>query len=550
MARGLYHQTGVGRNDMVIHQDHRGRWRLDLVTSTGGTHQTLGTTRGFGSPEEAFGYALDEQHVKGLRGKSHVWIQQGDSYVSYEPEGAHLPFEPNRAWSRAEIDDLPDEAFLYVDRACIRYRDDMGRSHPFTCRHFPYRDQSGDVDLNHLRNALSRIPQSNVSEDAKRRATAKAQRLLEAEGGYAPNGDLYADLEAAGCQLDHHESDLYVLDTPEARAILREHRVESTPFTSELDRRRWLDVPFHYTPFWESKQQQSNGRKRKLPSERDTPEMESDVQRAFYEPPHQGKPVFEHGHWWVVCNCGAQWSVVDSSNGFDFEQVSDGDEDYHQGDYEIAGDEYENNGPRTGILSDGTRVNVYLDESTPLDAWTVVPHSLEWDSMARGEMREMLGISMHGSGSQWTEGQEGRHLGRKVAWVEVPDAVKRHIERRLVAEKMGPGGMVANARGTTVDEHAKRELELYIENEYALIGDPQSIGKAIDANLRKKMAKGKYDPALAPKAWQYLIDEGAKRYAKAYSSSERDATQIFNAATRRAVAAEFARAWETENLKP
>jgi hypothetical protein len=41
---------------------------------------------------------------------------------------------------------------------------------------------------------------------------------------------------------------------------------------------------------------------------------------------------FEHGQWWVSCvDCGAQWSVVDaeggtSLDGFDLEQVSDGDE--------------------------------------------------------------------------------------------------------------------------------------------------------------------------------------------------------------------------------
>lgn len=40
--------------------------------------------------------------------------------------------------------------------------------------------------------------------------------------------------------------------------------------------------------------------------------------------------VFEHGQWWIVCYCGAQWSVVDATggdsvDGFGFEQVSEGD---------------------------------------------------------------------------------------------------------------------------------------------------------------------------------------------------------------------------------
>lgn len=42
--------------------------------------------------------------------------------------------------------------------------------------------------------------------------------------------------------------------------------------------------------------------------------------------------TFEHGHWWVTdLRTGAQWDAVDaeggrSVNGFDFEQVTDGDE--------------------------------------------------------------------------------------------------------------------------------------------------------------------------------------------------------------------------------
>jgi hypothetical protein len=110
--------------------------------------------------------------------------------------------------------------------------------------------------------------------------------------------------------------------------------------------------------------------------------------------------------------------------------------------------------------------------------------------------------------------------------------------------------MERNGRASTVDEHAARELSLYIENEYALIGKATSIGKSIDANLRKKVASGRYDAALAPKAWQYLIDEGAKRYVKALGSRDDGlgSSTMFSAATRRQVAEEFARAWEQENL--
>jgi hypothetical protein len=37
--------------------------------------------------------------------------------------------------------------------------------------------------------------------------------------------------------------------------------------------------------------------------------------------------IFEHGHWWVEHTpSGAQWDAVDTDRGFDFEQVSAGDD--------------------------------------------------------------------------------------------------------------------------------------------------------------------------------------------------------------------------------
>jgi hypothetical protein len=62
---------------------------------------------------------------------------------------------------------------------------------------------------------------------------------------------LYQELRTTGIPTDHHESDLYVLDTPEARALIAKHGKRGSSFTSQIDRRRWLDVPFAYDPFWE-----------------------------------------------------------------------------------------------------------------------------------------------------------------------------------------------------------------------------------------------------------------------------------------------------------
>ena len=66
---------------------------------------------------------------------------------------------------------------------------------------------------------------------------------------------VYNDMVEAGIETDHHESDLYVPDTPKAREILASHGLHVDgwnvqPFLS-LGKNRshaeaWLDIPFSY----------------------------------------------------------------------------------------------------------------------------------------------------------------------------------------------------------------------------------------------------------------------------------------------------------------
>lgn len=71
---------------------------------------------------------------------------------------------------------------------------------------------------------------------------------------HAEKPTLYADLVAAGCKVDSHESDLYVEATPKARAIIRAHGSIGIPFTNQAPDGpggTWLEIPFAYAPFWE-----------------------------------------------------------------------------------------------------------------------------------------------------------------------------------------------------------------------------------------------------------------------------------------------------------
>lgn len=74
----------------------------------------------------------------------------------------------------------------------------------------------------------------------------------------AKDKELYSRLKDAGCELDRHESDLYVLDTVEARAIIEAYEAgggltNKSYFSSDSDGRRWIELPFAYQPFWDAK---------------------------------------------------------------------------------------------------------------------------------------------------------------------------------------------------------------------------------------------------------------------------------------------------------
>ena len=95
-----------------------------------------------------------------------------------------------------------------------------------------------------------------------------------------------------------------------------------------------------------------------------------------------------------------------------------------------------------------------------------------------------------------------------------------------------------NAR-EQADETAARELSLYIENEYSLVGAPNSQGQSIEKNLLRKIKNGSFDLKLSEKAWMYLVEAGAKKYAKEYASPG-EWSKIFSKPTRELVAYEFA----------
>ena len=62
----------------------------------------------------------------------------------------------------------------------------------------------------------------------------------------------------------------------------------------------------------------------------------------------------------------------------------------------------------------------------------------------------------------------------------------------------------------------KRELELYIMNDQDLY---RQMFMPIIMNIVRKMKRGVYDHKLAPRLWQYLVDQGAKKYVQEHGGT-------------------------------
>ncbi len=100
-----------------------------------------------------------------------------------------------------------------------------------------------------------------------------------------------------------------------------------------------------------------------------------------------------------------------------------------------------------------------------------------------------------------------------------------------------------NPKSGSPDPEAARELSLFIENDADLYRQ-QYV--PILRNLMIKRAKGIFDPTLAAKLFMYLMESGAKKYIKEFSTPGQRIDEVFNKATREMVAKEFVLAFITD----
>jgi hypothetical protein len=99
--------------------------------------------------------------------KSMGWtMEKAQAWIQEHKEGA------DAEWDTEYIDDLPDASFAYIEPG--GEKDDQGKTVPRSLRHLPFKNAKGEIDHDHLVNALARVGQSaTLPEGGKGEAISK-----------------------------------------------------------------------------------------------------------------------------------------------------------------------------------------------------------------------------------------------------------------------------------------------------------------------------------------------------------------------------------------
>lgn len=111
---------------------------------------------------------------------------------------------PERVWTRAFINDLDDAAFAIILPG--GEKDEQGKTAPRSLRKFPHHNADGSLDLPHLRNANTRLPQSDLTDAQKARAAAHLNRHKKQAGvGAAGEDEMIRRWQEQGADVPEEE---------------------------------------------------------------------------------------------------------------------------------------------------------------------------------------------------------------------------------------------------------------------------------------------------------------------------------------------------------
>ncbi len=173
-----------------------------------------------------------------------------------------------------------------------------------------------------------------------------------------------------------------------------------------------------------------------------------------------------------------------------------------------------------------TYKNVQTRAALPLGAQLKNPSTIRVRPNPDGTVK----VQMKKVGSEYNVYLGGTNVGHFVTREEAVKYGKHLLKSRRLFVK----GRVRNGNSEV------RELELFIDNDSTLYRQQY---QPIQKNLITKMARGIYDHAKAVKLFGYLVESGAKKYAKESGGTW---NTMFTVADRKQVAENLTRHFETE----
>jgi len=95
-------------------------------------------------------------------------------------------------WDTEYINNLPDECFAYIEPG--GEKDEEGKTKPRSLRHLPFKNAQGNIDHDHLVNALARLPQTDLSDEAKAQAKKKLCAAVKQWNSEHPDNQIVSDV--------------------------------------------------------------------------------------------------------------------------------------------------------------------------------------------------------------------------------------------------------------------------------------------------------------------------------------------------------------------
>lgn len=174
-------------------------------------------------------------------------------------------------------------------------------------------------------------------------------------------------------------------------------------------------------------------------------------------------------------------------------------------------------------LADG----ITTDDWSEVESWSH-EHLLKGENVKIDGPQGVLEITADEYNQAWEDGAADFDINEQIV----------DYKQRIVNSSTD---ITAASRSGEVDPEAVRELVLVITNDGDLYREHTT---PMIENLKKKVAKGVYDREKAVKLWQYLADEGVRRYGKEYGPGY--SVAWLSPATRRAIAEQLRDYYEEE----